>query len=811
VCWKAGRVPHPAGRRVISRLPNPPLRVSISGSPVRLPVPIHAPLLAACLLVAPLFSAGPAGAAGALLAGRAVADVLAEARAQGIVIVFNTGVVPDSLRIVAEPAAQVGVPMLEEILAAHGLQLVQVGEGVYAVRPVTSAAATPSAAPRPQTDAPRAVLLEEVIVTTSRYALGEVQPGSHTLLSGDVLHTLPRLGEETLKAVQRLPGVAANGVSGLSSVRGGEPGETLILLDGLTLYEPFHLKNFLSPVSLLDSRFIGGLDFHSGGFGAQYGDRMSAVIDTHSLKAPVDHSLELGLSLFHVNGLAAGQLADGRSHWLVSGRQSNLGQVFNALDTDLGNPEYQDGFATIDYQFDEGTRIALHVLGSRDEIDFNWERAGEFAFAGYRNGYAWATVQHEWSDALSGEAVLSYTQVDNDRRGEVSDPGRREGSVRDRRQFQVVALTAGFDWNTSFGLHHFGVELKELQAEYHYWSRVRFEPTVLFPTIGTTDSVRTFSVSPDGWQYAAFWSSRFNVADNLVAEAGMRVDDQTYTGPEHAVQVGPRLSLLYSARPDTRFRASWGQYSQLQRINELQIEDGVTAFLPAQHAEHLVLSMDHDLSPSLAVRVEAYRKNYSKLKPRYENLFDTLLLLPELQPDRVRVAPSSARVEGLEVSLTWKPEGAFSGWFNYAWSEAEDRIDGQYELRSWDQKHAASAGMRWAAGRWDVTLAETWHTGWPATPVSLQVTSASSTALIGARNGDRLGAFQSLDVRASRRFTMPRGELEAWLEVSNLTNHANACCIDYRPATSASGAQSLDPRVNTWLGIVPSVGILWKY
>lgn len=792
--------------------PRPPERPR-SRVPSRSSLPLCVSLLAATVLAAEIVPATSiAAAATAPLAGRAIADVLGEALAQGIIVVFNTQVVPESLRVLAEPSAQSGVPRLEEVLAPHGLMLVQVGEGAYAVRPVPAVAAAPAASSRARPAEGRHVVLEEVIVTTSRYSLGEVQPGSHTLLSGEVLQTLPRLGEDTLKAVQRLPGVAGNGVSGLSPVRGGEPGETLILLDGMVLYEPFHLKNFLSPVSLLDSRFIGGLDFHSGGFGAQYGDRMSAVIDMRSQEAPVDHRLELGLSLFHVNGLAAGELEEGRGHWLVSGRQSNLGQVFNALDTDLGNPEYQDGFVTIDFKVDDATRVALHMLGSRDEIDFSWERAGEVAFAGYRNGYVWATVQHDWSEALSGEAILSYTQVDNDRRGEVSDPGRREGSVRDRRQFQVMALTADFNWTTAFGLHHFGVELKELQADYHYLSRIRFEPTVLFPGLDTTEAVRSLAVSPDGWQYAAFWTSRFNVTDSLVAEAGVRVEDQTYTGPEHAVQVGPRLSLLYSASPATTFRASWGQYSQLQRINELQIEDGVTAFLPAQHAEHLVLSMDHELLADLALRVEAYRKKYSQLRARYENLFDTLLLLPELQPDRVRVAPSSARAQGIEVSLTWKPPGAWSGWFNYAWSEAEDRIGGHYELRSWDQKHAASAGVGWVRGRWDVTLADAWHTGWPTTPVSLRSASGAGTsALIGARNGDRLGAFRSLDVRASRRFTLPRGELEAWLEVTNLTDHGNPCCIDYRVVTPSGGSPALDARVNTWLGVVPSIGVLWKY
>ncbi len=771
-------------------------------------------LLAASLLAAlSVMTVAPAQAAAATLEGASIAALLDAARASGIVVVFNNRVVPDSLRVVREPVESSGLPMLREVLAAHGLGLTPVGEGAYAVIPVTTGPAageeaSPAAAPALQ----RPVTLDEVVVTTSRYALGEVPAGSHTLLSGEILQTLPRLGEETLKAVQRLPGVATNGLSGLSPVRGGEPDETLIVLDGLVLYEPFHLKNFLSPVSLLDSRFIAGLDFHSGGFGAQYGDRMGAVINARSLRAPVDHRIELGFSLFHVNALASGDIADGRSHWLVSGRQSNLGQVFNALDSDLGNPEYQDGFATIDWRVDEATRLAFNVLGSRDEIDFSWDRAGEFAFAGYRNTYAWATAEHDWSDSLSGEAILSYTNVDNDRRGEVDDPGRREGSVRDRRQFQVAALTLGFNWSTPLGLHQWGIDVKELRADYDYASRIRFEPTLLFPGVSTAEVGRELAVSPQGWQYAAFWTSRFNLGDNLLAEAGVRVEDQTYTGPEHAVQVGPRLSLLYSAAPATRLRASWGQYSQLQRINELQVEDGVTGFLPAQHAEHLVLSVDHDWPDAFAMRIEAYVKRYSTLKARYENLFDTLLLLPELQPDRVRVAPTSARTRGLELSLAWKPAGPWSGWFSYAWSEAEDRIDGRYQLRSWDQKHAVSAGLRWARGRWDVTLAESWHTGWPTTPVSLQTAPGSGvSASIGARNGDRLAAFQSLDVRASRRFTMPRGELEAWVEVTNLTNHANPCCIDYRVTAPGGGVPQLDARINTWLGIVPSIGVLWKY
>jgi len=258
-------------------------------------------------------------------------------------------------------------------------------------------------------------------------------------------------------------------------------------------------------------------------------------------------------------------------------------------------------------------------------------------------------------------------------------------------------------------------------------------------------------------------------------------------------------------------RASWGQFSQSQQINELELEDGIATFWPAQHATHAVLSVDHTLSPGVIVRAEAYRKVYSQLKERSENLFDPLVLLPELKPDRVRIAPSAAIMKGVELSLTWQPPGTLSGWFSYAWSEAADTVDGRRVLRSWDQKHAISAGVRWSRGPWDVTLADTWHSGWPTTAVALQTVAGQTTATFGPRNGERFDDYNALDVRVSRRFPLPRGELEAYVEVSNLANEGNACCVDYRVITPAQGSPLLDARVNNWLGVVPSIGVLWKY
>ncbi len=97
------------------------------------------------------------------------------------------------------------------------------------------------------------VPLEEVVVAASRLSRCRSEiPNTHTVFTQDEIRQLPRLADDSLKAVHRLPAAASNGVSGLAYMRGGANNETLVTLDGFPLYEPFHLKLLLSPTSLLD-------------------------------------------------------------------------------------------------------------------------------------------------------------------------------------------------------------------------------------------------------------------------------------------------------------------------------------------------------------------------------------------------------------------------------------------------------------------------------------------------------------------------------------------------------------------------------
>lgn len=769
-------------------------------------------LCAACCAVGWLLLAVDAAAAG--LAGKRVSEVLDGLRAQGLTFIYNTGLLSDALLVSGEPQARTGIELAKEILAPHGLTLSQVAPRTFAViKRVDTAAANKDA----QKEEPARVAsqgrIEEVVVQTSRYALAADIASSHEFLDQEQVENLPRLGDETLSVVQRLPGAASNGISSVGPIRGGVANETAILLDGLRLYEPFHLKNFLSPVSLLDSRLIAGLDVYSGGFPANYGARMSGIIDARSIQPPQRRYYELGLSLFHANALASGAFAQDRAHLLLSARRSNLGELSQLSENDFGKPEYSDGFARLQYTFNEATRGSFNALLSHDRVtaitDSDTQRADEES----SNSYLWASLEHDWNEAVSSRLIASYTVVDDDRRGQVNDPGRRTGQVFDARSFDVIGLRADNEWRTDGMTHRFGAEVRRLGAEYDYSADVRFEQDFPFAGSPPLSEVRAVSLHPDGYEVSAYWDSRFELNRLWTLQAGLRVDTQTYDGSDDAEQWSPRLSVLYNAGPKTRLRASWGRFHQSQGINELQVEDGVDRFYPAQQADHTIVSLEHGLRAGLELRLELYHKRYRKVNPRFENLFDPLVLLPEVEFDRVRVAPASARADGVELLLNWRPMDSWSGWFGYSWSRAQDRIDGEYVYRSWDQRHAVSLGIAWTSGPWAVTLADVYHTGWPTTDLALAAAPApgESPVVIGPRNASRYEDFNSLDFRITRTFTLSHGQLDVFLEATNLLSQTNPCCTEYSIDEDDAAAPVLERTIDNWLPLVPSLGVLWRY
>ena len=469
------------------------------------------------------------------------------ARAGGFQLVYNSQIVGSDTTVVREPRGTSPSDLVASVLEPLGLRLQAVDERTYAIVPrvSTTVAATPDEA---SLVPPQIEPLTEVVVTASRYALASDVPEVETSLTQTQIRALPRLGEDVLKAVHRLPGAASNGLSGLAHIRGGDTNETAILFDGLQLYEPFHLRLLQGPSSVLDERVVGGLDVHAGGFTAEYGDQMSAVIDARSVHPEPDAYYELGLSLLHANALASHRFNDGRGQWLAAVRRSNLDDVLDILDSDLGEPRYMDAFARLDYEWTPSTRGSVHALLAKDEAEINSSDDTEHADASYSNIYFWATLEHEFTEHWDVRGLVSYTDIDSVRDATVTDPGRRDGIVTDDRDYNVLGLKLDAQYSTERWLHRAGIDVRSLDARYDYASAVVFAADYPFPGSMGGERVQASSPKPAGEHFAIYYTVRARLIDALTAEAGLRFDEQSY-GVDGDDQFGPRLNVAWQLAP----------------------------------------------------------------------------------------------------------------------------------------------------------------------------------------------------------------------------------------------------------------------
>ncbi len=663
--------------------------------------------------------------------------------------------------------------------------------------------------------APRA--LPDLVVTSSLHRLVYESPGSYTFIDGERLLDLPNLADDPLRAGERLPGVAGGGLSARTHVRGGEETETLVLFDGLRLYQPFHFKDFQNVVSMLDLQTVGAVDYYSGGYPARYGDRMSAVMDI-SIRQPAEpRGLELGLDFFNTSLTSWGESDSGDSRWLASIRRGNLDLLIKAVRPELGTPSYLD--LLLHGERDLGSMtLSANALLSRDKIGISDASATTSADAKYDDRYFWLKAGNSFGEALSQTTVLSATLIADSRRGTVDDPGVVTGEViRDDRDLRIFGLKQDWEYlDSARSVWRAGFDLKHVEGEYDYASFVA--TAELFSELpGARNGMREYALGPDGGQFAAYLEHRWRIARWLTTDIGLRWDKQTYTTADDDEQLSPRLSLLLTPFPTSEIRLSWGRFYQAQEVNELQVADGQPEFQEAERAEHLIASLVQDIGTDYRLRLELYRKKMRSLATRFENFLDPLVLLPELQPDRVRIDAESATARGAELLLTHSPgEGGLGWWLGYSYSEVFDRLADGKVYRSWDQTHALKLGLDWSRGPWELSLAGTLHTGWPKTELELASIAGPggesvSRVVATPRNRGRYDDFHRLDLRLARHFDLAAGPLEAYLEVTNLYNARNPCCLEYTAEPQADGSLVLERETGYWLPLVPSLGILWSF
>lgn len=770
-------------------------------------------------LILLLVLAVPAVAAGdgrPTLAGQSLESAIGALQQAGFKVFYSSDLVRGWMRVEQEPGPEDPAAALAEILDPHGLALRRgLNDAWLVVRdpdPPRADAALAPGSPQPdaRTEKP-ALPVEEIIVAASRYEIRRAGAASEFLISNRDLENLPDIGDDSIRAVARLPGTASNGLSALANIRGGEINETLVRLDGLRLYEPFHLKDFQGVFSAIDPRIVSSMDVYTGAFPAAFGDRMSGVIDVETIIPPERLYHEVGLSFFNSSFLSSGNFAGERGHWIGSVRRSNLDLLYRKFSEQPERPRYTDLYAKLSFDLSEQLTITGNLLRAEDDIaladDVDRE---ERASARQADSYAWLKLEHRLGGRTSGATLIAQSRIDSARSGTSAKLGVSAGSLSDTRSFSIDSVQS--EWSRILGARlmlDFGVTLTRLEGRYAYADAANFDLVFDFPGAPTEiGRVRSIAVNPTGRRHELFTALRIDLNPRLATEIGLRWDQQTIDGSGQST-LGPRLGFSWAVSEMTTLRANWGRIFQAQAINELQVNDGVTRFQPPQRSEHFVIGLDRVMAGGAMLRIEAYDKSLDRLRPRFENLLNTRVLLPELKPDRIRVAPDSARARGVEISLDGE-DGPWRWWTGLTWARVEDRIDRSEVLRSWDQTFNLQLGMSYERSGWTFSTGLIYRSGWPTTGVSLVEGAAFPTVEVGPRNGDRSGAFGSLDIRVSREFSLEDSALVLSFEMSNVTDRMNPCCFEYEIGDEEDTGELVLGELN-YLPTIPSLGVLWKF
>ncbi|NQV86465.1 MAG: TonB-dependent receptor, partial [Woeseiaceae bacterium] len=592
-----------------------------------------------------------------------MSEIIDEFRGVGFPFAYSTNVLSADLIVESEPVPGTPLEVVEQILRPHGL-MIRTDSGVHLVvrSPRSSLSVNSNAAPKAK---PQIVSkpMETVVVAASRYAISRDVAGSRFSMDQRTIQNLPDIGEDPIRVTQRLPGAAASGGSAIAHFRGGETGDVGIMLNGQWLFDPFHIRDFQNIFSAIDARAIEGVEIYTGGFPVQYGDRMSGLVLMDSVESDKPRHSEIGVSVYNTSLLTSG--SSGARSWLFSARRGNLDLI---IDPKFGQPSYFDVFGEFAYEFTPRTRLSINALYADDAITLVLESdpdERDEVRSDTRNAQIWLRLDSRWSDSLSSTTVLSSVDYSNRRTGFANDMEKMVAAVQDDREVRQIGLRQDWLWNPSEAhWTQWGISAVAGEAEYDYVGAAQYFGVQALYENQPSEVSRALAANPKGGSYAIYVSDRWRLTDKSIVEWGLRWDDQTYTDLSSDSQLSPRLNYLYRLAEDTELRFSVGRYFQSQPIQSLQIEDGISNYWPAQRADHLIFGARHLFSNDMSVRLELFYKDIGRVRPRFENLFDPLGLMPELQQDRVRLDPLSARARGVELSAD-QTIGNLGWWASY--------------------------------------------------------------------------------------------------------------------------------------------------
>ncbi len=650
--------------------------------------------------------------------------------------------------------------------------------------------------------APSESLAEEVVRLRKVVVRAQRRPkrslGKATV-SAKLMKRLPGLAEaDVIRTIQGLPGVVASSdFSTKIYVRGGGADQNLILLDNAPVYSPVHFFGLFSTF-LVEA--VDEVDFYKGGFPAEYGNRLSSVLDIKSRLGGKDTAdtwmkgSSLKISTFATQVHTEGKQGDAR--WLLAGRTTYIKQILDFLES-IGVTDF-----TVDYNFFDlqgnlrydlgaGSHLTLSGYHGKDRLNFfpillDWG-----------NTVIPLNYVTELSEKSTAQTTLSFSHFS------------QSFGVTNLFQFYNKITNATFRQSVEYrGLNHHrlkaGVELNRFETVFSNQQDV--------VDIKLVDK-ETY------WQHTLFAQDTYTLGPADIT-GGLR---STYisTLPEY-VGLEPRLSLKYRLPHQQAIEASAGYY--LQYINSILWVDQETLnefYYPAKKGTYNTLYPSNSWLFSLGYNREKWLNQFDFILEGYYKALSRLLVfdplvIPEDANENLADLPlvdyfkdSEGYSYGAEVSLR-RVEGLIFGGASYSrgFSVMKDRGDAGAYYPKWHQPHSVKADLAvnirgpealFSSSQnffWRTSTQLSYSTGLPFTevigytPAHLQDQghgipaggptsgfSGNQTVLRGHRNGARVPPYFRWDVKV-----IDVGRENKWnfsWTILNITDNENIFLYSY--------------------------------
>ncbi len=647
----------------------------------------------------------------------------------------------------------------------------------------------------------RPVRLDKIVVTASRYNLANPNASQTSILREDIEHSVS-LNNDPLRSVADLAGNSSTGLSGRYRTRGGSENESLILFDDYILRNPYHFNHFFSLYSTINQSVVDGLDFYSGIFPVQYGGRLSSVLSAQSGDNVSKPTHEVGADFVSAYYTYRQHNKDYSRQSLVSLRTSlNLIEE-KIVEEGYIDPHVRDLYIKLSQDLNSNWQSSQHLLLANDDITFDVRDEArpddiEQADSKHRDLNMWAQWNYQ-SDKVNRNIQLYYNSSSKTRFGLLrnihSDANLYEttkGSFYGVKFNQTsnigdsLSLRYGFDAfseqtqiSSARNISHFGPLVEQLGLE--------------------KDIARNFDLDNRGSAINTFFNVRYKFLEKFIVDIGYHFERKAWI--EHDVK-SPRLNASYFYDESTVFRLGIGRHQQSQYIDEIYLEDEEPEYNDLTSADMAVFEFNKTFDNDLNLRIEIYKKEYSQTQPYFENIFNELQIVPDLYFDRVEIQPDDSYATGAEFTLKGH-YGDIKWLANYTFSDIEDEFDDVYHSRSWDQRHALKFSVHMPLKTWYLNVSTNYHSAWPRTDILL----TDSGYELGSRNEESYKPHFDLDVKVSKDFKIYSGLARLSLQINNLTNNFNTCCINY-----SLGNGELKQDRHQWLPLTPNASFIYQW